>query len=177
MAYYDLTTQPESARIYKQDFLLLKGQWDVYTDPLISLNWKCIKFERDNANQIPTEKGVYAFFVEPRIAQFPSHGYLMYIGQTGHNSERNLRKRFGDYLYVKNLSNRNRALLKSPNKGRIHDMLNIWAGYLYFYYAEVDPTQMDLKQLEQQLLDAFSPPFVDQGYSAEMGRAIKIGRQ
>ena len=171
---YDVINQPRRVRIYKQDFLLWKQQWDAYTDPPIPLDWQCVKFERDNASLVPTEKGVYAFFVEPRIAQFPSHGYLMYIGQTGHNSERHLRKRFGDYLYVKNLSDR--ELLKSPNKERIHDMLNIWAGYLYFYYAEVDSTQMDLEQLEQQLLDAFIPPFVERGYSAKIGRIVKVAR-
>ena len=167
MVYYDLITQPESARIYKQDFLLLKGQWDAYTDPPISLNWKCVKFERDNANQIPTKKGIYAFFIEPRIAKFPTHGYLAYLGQTGHDSERNLRKRFGDYLYEKTRSKRS----------LVHFMLNTWENYLYFYYAVVDPIQTDLKQLEQKLLDTFMPPFSERGYSAEVGEMEKIARR
>lgn len=172
---YDVINRPRRAKIYKQDFLLWTEQWNTYINPQISLNWKCVKFERGRANQIPTEKGVYAFFVEPRIAQFPSHGYLMYIGQAGHNSQRNLRKRFNDYLYDKNLSER--ELLKSPSREHIHDMLNIWEDYLYFYYVEVDPSQMDIKQLEQKLLDTFAPPFVDRGYSAKVGRAVKVARR
>ena len=172
---YDVISQPRSVRTYKQDFLLWTQQWDRYTDPLIPLDWQCVKFERDNASLVPTEKGIYAFFIEPRIAQFPSHGYLMYIGQTGHNSERNLRKRFRDYLYDKNLSKR--KLLKSPSRAHIHDLLNTWAGYLYFYYAEVDTTQTNLRQLERQLLDTFIPPFVDRGYSAKIGKIIPVVRR
>ena len=163
---YDVINQPESGRIYKQDFLLWKERWEAY-DPPTLLNWKCVKFENDSANQIPTAKGVYAFFIEPRIAQFPSHSYLMYIGQTGHNSERNLRKRFGDYLSEK----------IRPKRPLIHFMLNAWEHYLYFYYAEVDSTQIDLKQLEQQLLDTFTPPFSEKGYSVEIGRAVKVARR
>ena len=167
MVYYDLTTQPESARIYKQDFLLLKKQWNTYTEPPIPLNWKCVKFERDNANQIPTEKGIYAFFIEPRIAKFPIHGYLVYLGQAGYQSERNLRKRFGDYLSEKT----------KPKRPLVHFMLNAWENYLYFYFAEVDSTQIDLKQLEQKLLDTFMPPFSLEGYSAEIGKIEKIARR
>ena len=142
MEYYDVIRQQKDVRIYQRDFLLWKQQWDAYTDPPIPLDWQCVKFEKNNANQIPTEKGVYAFFIEPRIAKFPAHGYLIYIGQTGYKSERNLRKRFRDYLYDK----------EKPKRARIHLMLNTWEGYLYFYYAEVDSAQMDLKQLEQKLL-------------------------
>ena len=164
---YDLTTHPEIARIYKQDFLLLKEQWDTYTDPPIPLNWKCVKFERGNANQIPTMKGIYAFFIEPRIAQFPTHGYLAYIGQAGYESERNLRKRFGDYLSEKT----------KPKRPLVNFMLNTWENHLYFYYTEVDPTQTDLRQLEQKLLDTFMPPFSLDGYSAEIGKMEKIARR
>lgn len=172
---YDVIDRPRTVKTYKQDFLLWTERWDACINLPISLHWKCVKFKRDSASQIPTEKGIYAFFVEPRIEQFPSHGYLMYIGQAGHNSNRNLRRRFGDYLYDKNLSER--ELLKSPSREHIHDMLNTWEDYLYFYYVEVDPSQIDIKQLEQQLLDTFAPPFVDRGYSAKIGRAVKAARR
>ena len=162
MALYDLIKE---VSIYKRPFFLWKEQWDAYTDPPIPLDWQYVKFEENSANLIPTEKGVYAFFIEPRVANFPSHGYLTYIGQTGYESAGNLRRRFRDYLYGKRYPKR-----------RVHYMLNTWEGYLYFYYAkatEVDLTQMNLKELEQKLLDTFTPPFVDRGYSAEVGDIIK----
>ena len=163
MAYYDVIDQQKDVTIYQRNFLLWKTQWDAYTAPQIPLNWKCVKFERNNNDLIPAEKGIYAFFIEPRIGNFPSHGYLIYLGQAGHKSERNLRKRFSDYLYDK----------KHPKRRRVHLMLNTWEDYLYFYYTEVDPVEMDLKKLERELLDTFTPPFVERGYSAEVGNIIK----
>lgn len=170
MVYQDVISPKEDTKeyvkIYRVNFLLWKEQWDTYTDPPIGLDWQCVKFERDSAIKIPTEKGVYAFVVEPRIAQLPSHGYVMYIGETGHKSKRHLRKRFGDYLYDK----------ERPKRSLIHSMLTRWEDYLYFYYVEVKPSQMDIKQLEQRLLDTFTPPYSQKGYSAEIGDAVKLSR-
>ena len=95
MVYQDVIRPRKDVRTYRVNFLLWKEQWDAYIAPPIPLNWKCVKFEENNAAQIPTEKGIYAFVIEPRLPQFPSHGYVTYIGETGHNSNRNLRKRFG----------------------------------------------------------------------------------
>lgn len=155
----------EDARTYRREFLLWKTQWDNYPNP-IPLNWKCVKFEKGNRSQIPCRKGIYAFFVEPRIANFPSHGYLMYIGQTGQNSKHNLRKRFGNYL----------SKSESKKRRSIKYMLNKWKGYLYFYYVEIDPNQINLKQLERTLLDTFTPPFVKKGFSAKIKAAVDLSR-
>lgn len=167
MEYHDVVRhvvhQQKDVRIYQRSFFLWKQQWAAYTAPPIALDWQCVKFEKGNATQIPAEKGIYAFFIEPRIANFPSHGYLLYIGQSGYKSKRDLRKRFRDYLYDKT----------RPKNIRVNLMLNTWDGYLYFYYAIVDPAQMDIKLLEQKLLDAFTPPFVERGYSAYVGEVIK----
>ena len=62
---------------------------------------------------------------------------------------------------------------KKSKRRHIYLMLNKWEDYLYFYYAEVDPTQTDLKQLEQTLLDTLTPPFSKKGYSAEIGNIIR----
>lgn len=165
MVYYDVINQLKDASIYQEKFLLWKTQWDAYTDPQIPLNWKCVKFERDNKSQIPTKKGIYAFFIKPRIANFPSHAYLTYIGEAGHESNGNLQKRFEDYLQEK----------KRDKRIHIYRMLNVWEDYLYFYYAEVNPIQTDLnlKQLEQKLLDTFTPPFSKRGYSAKIGKIVR----
>lgn len=163
MVYYDIIDQEKNVIIYQKKFLLWKTQWDAYTDPQVPLNWKCVKFESDNKNQISTKKGIYAFFIEPRIANFPSHAYLTYIGEAGHKSDGNLQKRFGDYLREK----------KKPKRRHIYRMLNKWEDYLYFYYAEVDPNQTNLRLLEQHLLDTFIPPFSKRGYSAKIDEIIR----
>ena len=162
----DLTdAAAKDAITYKWAFLMWKTQWDNYPNP-IPLNWRCVKFEKDNRSHIPSRKGIYAFFVEPRIANFPSHGYLMYIGQTGQDSNHNLRKRFGNYL----------SKSESKRRRRIKYMLNKWKGYLYFYYAEIDPDQINLKQLEQILLDTFTPPFVKEGFSGKIRSVVDLLR-
>ena len=163
MVYYDIIDQIKDASIYQQKFLLWKEQWDTYTSPPIQLNWKHVKFETSNKNKIPTEKGIYAFFVEPRLPQFPSPAYLTYIGETGYKSDGNLQQRFENYLQEK----------KRPKRIHIYRMLNIWEDYLYFHYAEVNPTQTDLKQLERKLLDTFIPPFSRRGYSAEISEILR----
>ena len=104
MVYQDIIDQQKDVSIYQRSFFLWKEQWDTYIDPPITLDWQCVKFETSNANKIPTEKGIYAFFIEPRIGNFPAHGYLVYLGQTGHKSKRDLQKRFRDYLYYKTAS-------------------------------------------------------------------------
>ena len=166
MVYQDVISPIKDVRTYRVNFLLWKEQWDAYTAPPIPLNWKCVKFEENSASHIPTEKGIYAFVIEPRLPQFLSHGYVTYIGETGHNSNRNLRKRFRDYLNDK----------KKPKRNLIHTMLTAWEDYLYFYYVEVDPSQMDIKQLEQKLLDTFTPSYSQEGYSVEIGAAVKLSR-
>ena len=161
---YDMVDRYIDDRMYEQPFILSKNRWDSYTPPSIPLDWKCVKFERDNANQIPEEKGVYAFFIEPRMVKFPLHGYLIYIGQTGYKSKRHLRKRYGDYLHEK-------ERFKRP---KVNFMLNSWEDYLYFYFAKVDTTKTDLKALETELLNTFKPPFVERGYSAHVGKPVSI---
>ena len=164
MGFHDLINNVKEAKIYKIDFILWKEQWDRYINPSIELNWNCVKLEENSKNRIPTGKGIYALFVEPRIAQFPTFGYLMYIGQTGYQSKHNLRKRFGDYLREK----------KNVKRPAIYFLLNTWDDYIYFYYTEVDPNEVDLKELEQKLLDTFTPPFSERGYSAVIGSIKKI---
>lgn len=164
MEYHDLIDIKKDVGIYQVRFLLWKDQWDSYADLSVELNWKCVKFEKDNVDQIPTAKGIYALFVEPRIAQFPSHGYLMYIGQSGYESNHNLRERFKDYLYER----------KRVKRVHINYLLNTWEDHIYFYYAEVDPNEANLLELERKLLDTFIPPYTHRGFSVKISTIRKI---
>ena len=167
MEYHDILSLEKDARVYQIEFLLWKDQWDSYTEPPVKLNWECVKFEEKSRSLIPSEKGIYAFFVDPEITSFPSHRYLMYIGQAGHNSKRNLRSRFSDYLNEK----------KRIKRISINYLLNTWQGHLYFCFTVVPPDLTNIKELERKLLDTFTPPFSDRGYSAKIGhirRLLKI---
>lgn len=159
MEYHDIISLKTYAEIYQIKFLLWKEQWESYTEPSVKLNWQCVKFEENSTHLIPTKKGIYAFIVDPKVTSFPSHRYLMYIGQTGHKSNRNLRKRFSDYLHEK----------KRVKRMSINYLLNTWEGYVYYCFTVVDPDETNIKELERKLLDTFIPPFSDKGYSAKIG--------
>lgn len=49
MVYQDVIRPEKDVRTYRVNFLLWREQWDVYTTPPMSLNWKCVKFEESSA--------------------------------------------------------------------------------------------------------------------------------
>ncbi len=159
MEYHDILSLKKDVGVYQIKFLLWKEQWESYTEPSVKLNWKCVKFEENSRHLIPSEKGIYAFIVDPEITPFPSHRYLMYIGQAGHKSNRNLRRRFSDYLNEK----------KRVKRMSINYLLNTWQGYVYFCFTVIDPNETNIRELERKLLDTFIPPFSSKGYSAKIG--------
>ena len=87
----------------------------------------------------------------------PPHGYILYIGIAGRNSERSLRERYKDYLYPK----------KVIKRGGIQRVMN-WRSVLQFVFAPVDDTVTteDLQRLERQLNTALIPPFSEQDMDA-----------
>ena len=151
---------------YDQTFTLWPTGWENYPAP-IPLNWKSVKFEKKNRKTIPENQGIYAFFVKPQVADFQCHAYLMYIGETGQDSDNNLRKRFSEYFSYKT----------NHKRPHIHRLLNKWDGYLYFHYAEIPENVMNLNALETMLLDTFMPPYNLRDFSAEISLTIRRGRQ
>ena len=161
----DLFKAQHETLSYDQTFTLWATGWENYPVS-VSLNWKSVKFERENRTTIPETQGLYAFFIEPQVADFRNHGYLMYIGETGQDSDNNLRARFSEYFSYK-------SNYKRPH---IHWLLNRWEGYLYFYYVEIPHNTMNLNELETMLLDTFLPPYNLKDFSAEVSPRIKRGR-
>ncbi len=160
----DLIRSQDEASSYQQEFILWPTRWENYPAP-IPLNWKSVKFEEKNRTTIPEKQGIYAFFVEPQVADFQTNAYLMYVGETGQDSQNNLRARFGQYFSYK----RN----EDSDRPHIHRLLNKWDGYLYFYYAEIPHNTMNLDELETMLLDTFLPPYNRRDFSAEVGQIIR----
>ena len=158
----DIISVQDEALSYRQKFNLWPTRWENCAVP-ISLNWKAVKFEKENKATIPENQGVYAFFVEPQVADLPNHAYLMYIGETGQDGDNNLRERFSDYLSYK----------KNSKRLHIHRFLNKWDGYLYFYYAEISQSAVNLRDLETMLLDTFVPPYNRKDFSPEIGRIFR----
>lgn len=122
-------------------------------------HWESVEFNEANANNVPTEPGLYAFVLRLPYAGLPSHGWVMYIGESGHgDSKHNLRARFKNY----------HAEQKKYKRAQTFFMLNAWKDNLLFFYTKLPSRKHELKDLETKLLDAFRPPYSRGGYSASL---------
>ena len=53
-----------------------------------NLEWHAIRYGRAEIDQVPDDRrGVYAFVVRIESDVLPPHGYILYIGIAGENSE------------------------------------------------------------------------------------------
>ena len=117
-----------------------------------SLTWHSIRYGVEELDQVPNDRrGVYAFAICHTSDVLPPHGYILYIGIAGRDSERPLRERYRDYLNEK----------KVRKRARIARMIGTWHPVLRFFYAPVgaEVSSEDLKTLEKQLNTALMPPF------------------
>ena len=128
-----------------------------------TLAWDSISYGDTELDRVPDDKrGVYAFSVCHNDNPLPPHGYVLYIGIAGRDSNRSLRDRYRDYL------NEKRVL----RRARIARMIGTWHEVLRFFFApvpdEVSPD--DLKTLEKQLNTALMPPFSEGDLEADTKR-------
>lgn len=117
-----------------------------------NLNWESVKYGEAELDLVPDDKrGVYAFAICEPNALLPPHGYVLYIGIAGRDSDRSLRKRYKDYLNAK----------KVMKRSRIAHMIGTWHSVLRFFFVSVDDAMSteDLELLEKQLNTALLPPF------------------
>ena len=126
-----------------------------------NLSWQAISYGHAGVDQVPDDKrGVYAFAVRVEGSVLPPHGYIMYIGIAGRDSERSLRARYRDYLNPKKVMKR-KAIAK---------MIGSWHRVLQFIFAPVDDTVTsdDLQLLERQLNSALIPPYSQNDIEADL---------
>lgn len=136
---------------------------------LPALAWESISYGDEELDKVPSDKrGVYAFAVCQNSDVLPPHGYILYIGIAGRDSERPLRERYKDYLNEKRVMKR----------ARIARMIGTWHPVLRFFFAPIgdDISSADLKTLEQQLNTALMPPFSEGDLEAETKRKRRAFR-
>ena len=125
-------------------FILHPDQWEEYPNR-VTLEWKVVKFNTENATLLPTDKkGVYSFIVQPGIADHPLLAYPLYIGMT----KENFRARYRYYL---------REPSHPKSRPLITEMLTKWSEHLYFVYAPIENENI-IKDVEEDLLAALIPP-------------------
>ena len=90
---YDFDTT-NTLRGFCQKFIICPNQWLKYNIS-VNLNWNCIKYERQNLNNLPDQSGVYAFVAKPCVANLDECNYLLYIGKA---QDQTLKIRGSQYL-------------------------------------------------------------------------------
>lgn len=126
------------------------------------LNWGRVEFGQDTKEDVPEKSGVYAFCVSVKGTIMPSHGVLVYFGQTY-----NLRERYKQYL---------RDCKIGAKRPKFENLFNLWPDHLDFFFAPIDDTDCDLEEIEAILNDAVIPHCVTRDFSAEVRRMVKILR-
>lgn len=141
-------TAADEFKWYRVDrFILHPKRWKVYAPSGPTLSWTRVRFDKAGVKSMPDDKmGVYTFIAEPEIAGHSSVRYLLYVGEA---KEQSLRKRVTSYLYE-----------SKKEKPRIHvsEMVLKFQSHLWIYFAVIDNVA-SIAQIEDQLLQAFLPPF------------------
>lgn len=134
-----------------------------------ALAWQSVSYGDAELDKVPGDKrGIYAFAVCRPNAILPPHGYILYIGIAGRDSDRALRDRYKDYLNPR----------KVIKRDRIARMIGTWHQVLRFFFAPVDDdvSSADLQLLEKQLNTVFMPPFSEGDLEAETKRKRRAFR-
>lgn len=148
------------AKLHTHEFTLWPDRWRV-CNLKASLSWNTYTFSEESISSIPEKPGVYAFLIQPKIANNLNTSYLIYIGKT----ERRLKDRFQEYL---------REVSNPIGRPKIIHWLSLYAGYLYFSCTPVEPPNT-LESTEDELLKAFIPPANDM-LPAEVRRVFQAFR-
>ena len=143
---YDIDFEEKALiKFHIRKFLLYPQHWNDTSNQYIhNLSWKKIKFEDSKISKLPNEKGIYCFIVRPKYPNFFETNYLFYIGQTA----RPLKKRFREYL--------NDQKGQGKPRPKIFEMLKLYDGYLYFYFATINQNTI-INEVETKLLNTFVP--------------------
>jgi len=138
---------------YRLEFTIAPDKLRFSAYCLGGLKWDHIKFDPPEFDKLPNDKrGIYALVLCEPNATLPQHGYVIYIGIAGRNSNRSLRERCKDYLNAKKLIKHREGLAYA---------IGNWCDVLYLFYAPVDSTvsSEELQQLEKELNGALLPPY------------------
>jgi excinuclease UvrABC nuclease subunit len=140
-------------------FILCPQHWSEYSN--IVLTWRKVQFTAKGVARLPDDKpGLYTFIVQPNVGGHTAIKFLLYIGET---TKQSLRDRCADYLP---------EARKKKARVPIRSMVRKWPDHLWIYFAAVEEPSV-IKQLEEDLIKAYLPPF-NQQFTAHVGKAGKL---
>ena len=126
------------------------------------LDWQRIEFTDDNTGLVPPTRGVYAFSISIKDCILPSHGSIVYIGETS-----SLKRRYREYIRDKN---------RGSKRIKVGNLFELWPNDLDFFFATIENPNCNLEQIEETLNDAVIPHCVTDDFSAEVRRQVTILR-
>lgn len=159
-------SEPKTPRHFFHEHSIQVFVWpDAWRDVATAqaLNWSKVEFGQHTVDAVPEQRGVYAFCVSVKGSIMPSHGVLVYFGETS----RTLRKRYKEYL---------RDCRMGAKRPKIDNLFKLWSKDLDFFFAPIDDDVCDLKKIEEALNDAVIPHCVTNDFSAEIRRTIPVLR-
>ncbi|SEL80195.1 hypothetical protein SAMN05216382_2677 [Sphingomonas palmae] len=138
----------DGIKLHREDFVLYPHLWQRYGKGR-GLKWKTIPFDRSKRPEVPKTQGLYAFVVHPSVSDLPPSAWLFYIGEVGATASkaRTFWKRYDEYL----------GELDRTTRPKLSMLLERYRGHVHFYYCELDPTTVDLKAVEAELITAAWP--------------------
>lgn len=128
-----------------------------------ALNWDKVEFGAATVDDVPEQRGLYAFSICVKNTIMPPHGVLVYFGETS----RTLRARYKEYV---------RDSQRGSKRPRFENLFRLWSDDLDFFFAPIEDDECDLRVIEQTLNDAVIPHCVIKDFSAEIRRIIPVLR-
>ena len=159
--HHDLVNFTKKYKAELHEFYLDLKKWRTFKTRY-SLAWEKVRFDELNHGSVPQERGIYVFTAELFPCKLPPHGYILYVGITGDDSEANLYKRYAQYL---------RNLKNEDGRPAVYYMLDNWAGDLFFNFVRLPDKKVDLGKIEKAIINATIPPVNKRDLDADITSA------
>lgn len=125
-----------------------------------SLVWHEISFPPNPRSIVPNQPGVYAFVVEPSLFSLAPANGLFYVGKAT-----NLYQRISPYIRELSIQ------FVDSTRPHVWKMLRRWNGSMRYYYSVTNDVR-EAEEIEDDLINAFRPPFNKQ-YPAESSQVMR----
>jgi hypothetical protein len=159
--HHDLVNFTKKYKAGLHSFFLDMNSWKKFKTKF-KLDWKKTRFDPSGRVAVPQERGIYAFTLELTQTKLPPHGYILYVGITGDNSNATLRGRYGQYLL--NLQN-------EDGRPAVFYMMRNFKDHLFFNFAALPNSTADLAKIEKAFINAVMPPVNKRDFEARIGAA------
>jgi hypothetical protein len=159
--HHDLVNFTKKYKGNLHSFFLDMRSWKKFKTKF-KLDWKKTRFDVSGHSAVPQERGIYAFTLELYPTKLPPHGYILYVGIAGDDSNSNLYKRYSQYLL--NLQN-------EDGRPAVFYMMKNFKAHLFFNFIALPNKAVDLAKIEKVFINAVMPPVNKRDFDANIGAA------